>query len=758
MIGDINILGDVNMTAKNNHSEVAQRLPHYGLRKLSIGVASVLLSTTFYLGVSQATGLADSNVADGQQSVASQSGQLSAKLDKQTVTLNKNEIQNTTAAINQQLSQEGNLPTSSDTNSSESLQATGKELSGTDVTISNIQASSQTGATDTDAGTTNLNVSIKISSEQAKTINSGDYIDIRMGIPYTVTANGQKQFLSYGVAQEIDRPCPSQGLNVNIGRFMSVDASQSYVGTAADDPTSTNPNWLTVDKRRNAQGSLGASNGYYRLIFNDEVARLGNAGQAINLNMKMVWYNPNGQAAPLDSKQFVLHTTSNDKFYQPQDDILIGKDIKETSGLKIKLTKQATEQNNDELTPNTSTPIAAHWWKRRENGTYVLGLNPLTDSSQDEGVSLTKDVGNDFYMTVTVPSIDSSSPVKDFSFADDARVKHDIERTIVAHARTVAVDHIDGRTDINLGDQTLADKPTVTVTHSLSPDGKTMTYHVKIDGEYDGFKKDFNGSTTYESTVTLWSWRPKKATDLLPPYQVDGHPTNIDSFDHDSTSENDPNSVLSQYLAQHYSNEHAHVGGVMVAPELVDYLQKNPWSVKVTKAGSNQNLLPADKLDGPNHDQAGYLFQKYGDFGVKIPNDQGWIVAKTYPDYEIHPTYQIIRYWYDQIGNPSGATDTLGNQIGTTAHDSVKRQSTFIKENGESQWKNADPAAGHPNEAAFYPEPDMGLVPDVPGYKPFVKISNGSLSDKLADLKNVGYQGYYTYTDSSNTPTTDYTR
>lgn len=65
MIGDINILGDVNMTAKNNHSEVAQRLPHYGLRKLSIGVASVLLSTTFYLGVSQATGLADSNVADG---------------------------------------------------------------------------------------------------------------------------------------------------------------------------------------------------------------------------------------------------------------------------------------------------------------------------------------------------------------------------------------------------------------------------------------------------------------------------------------------------------------------------------------------------------------------------------------------------------------------------------------------------------------------------------------------------------------------
>lgn len=29
----------------------AQRAPHYGLRKLSVGVASVLLSTTLYLGV-----------------------------------------------------------------------------------------------------------------------------------------------------------------------------------------------------------------------------------------------------------------------------------------------------------------------------------------------------------------------------------------------------------------------------------------------------------------------------------------------------------------------------------------------------------------------------------------------------------------------------------------------------------------------------------------------------------------------------------
>ena len=43
------------MVSKNNqwqHLQVsAQRVPHYGLRKLSVGVASVLLSTTLYMGV-----------------------------------------------------------------------------------------------------------------------------------------------------------------------------------------------------------------------------------------------------------------------------------------------------------------------------------------------------------------------------------------------------------------------------------------------------------------------------------------------------------------------------------------------------------------------------------------------------------------------------------------------------------------------------------------------------------------------------------
>lgn len=47
------------MTGKNNHHFSDQRIQHYGLRKLSIGVASVLLSTAIYLGVAQENGFAD---------------------------------------------------------------------------------------------------------------------------------------------------------------------------------------------------------------------------------------------------------------------------------------------------------------------------------------------------------------------------------------------------------------------------------------------------------------------------------------------------------------------------------------------------------------------------------------------------------------------------------------------------------------------------------------------------------------------------
>lgn len=56
------------MLSKNNFREVtkhdAQRTPHYGLRKLSVGVASVLLSTTLYAGLNAQADTVTSDVND----------------------------------------------------------------------------------------------------------------------------------------------------------------------------------------------------------------------------------------------------------------------------------------------------------------------------------------------------------------------------------------------------------------------------------------------------------------------------------------------------------------------------------------------------------------------------------------------------------------------------------------------------------------------------------------------------------------------
>ena len=61
------------MVSKNNQywkqQQEAQRVPHYGLRKLSIGVASVLLSTTLYMGV---TAHADTLTTPSEQPVVNQ--------------------------------------------------------------------------------------------------------------------------------------------------------------------------------------------------------------------------------------------------------------------------------------------------------------------------------------------------------------------------------------------------------------------------------------------------------------------------------------------------------------------------------------------------------------------------------------------------------------------------------------------------------------------------------------------------------------
>ncbi|GAA3631266.1 hypothetical protein GCM10022297_08010 [Lactobacillus hamsteri] len=67
------------MVGRNNFLNKMQsnmeRKPHYGIRKLGVGVASVLLSTTLYLGtVSSNHVLADTNDAENENASTEISG------------------------------------------------------------------------------------------------------------------------------------------------------------------------------------------------------------------------------------------------------------------------------------------------------------------------------------------------------------------------------------------------------------------------------------------------------------------------------------------------------------------------------------------------------------------------------------------------------------------------------------------------------------------------------------------------------------
>ena len=88
------------MVSKNNTQwrlqHEAQRRPHYGIRKLSVGVASVLLSTTFYLGM---TSVAHADTANPQQVTDQQ-----AATALNTVQNNANEVKLSTPAASTNVS------------------------------------------------------------------------------------------------------------------------------------------------------------------------------------------------------------------------------------------------------------------------------------------------------------------------------------------------------------------------------------------------------------------------------------------------------------------------------------------------------------------------------------------------------------------------------------------------------------------------------------------------------------------------------
>lgn len=81
------------MLSKNNRQSLLKgdRKLHYGLRKLSVGVASVLLSTTVYLGVSQGRILADTQIDQNSPVAVKEEPTVpSQSVQTQTININAN--------------------------------------------------------------------------------------------------------------------------------------------------------------------------------------------------------------------------------------------------------------------------------------------------------------------------------------------------------------------------------------------------------------------------------------------------------------------------------------------------------------------------------------------------------------------------------------------------------------------------------------------------------------------------------------------
>lgn len=689
------------MPIHNHRQTLNQQIHRYGLRKLKIGVTSVLLSTAVYMGATQMTAMA--STADPQTNGNQEQAQVVASSTTNDVARTSQSTDST---------DQSSVPTST-TNVNSVL---------TNQNVSNVEVEAKTGNTDEQGnatyGSTVLSFDFNLSAEQAQGLKAGDYVDIQMGMPYTVTATGQTERLSYGriVNQTTPVEVWSQQGHL-IGYIVTVNADNSYSGTQNQTGEgTTTPEWTSVQKKNvDAVKELGGTNGYYRLVFVDDINKYGAVSTKITaLNLYNAFDNEDGGKAPTETPSFTLYSSDTSiNSYQPQNDIQIG-NATATSGLTIKVVHndQATTLNtDDELGANTSTRTAAHWWYQRgakgSNGEWVLGYNSLNDPVQSEGVSLTHEVGNEFNLVVTKPA---DTDKVTYYFADDEQVQKDLVNTIVGSSQTYATDPLNDNQKLSVGRETVITKPKVTVTSTQN--GNTKTYHVKIDGEYSGFRHDTNGTHSYASTVTLLSWQPKDPTDLLPP--ADSGITDYQS--------DDPNGITKKYPGLPY------VGGVLVDEELLRDLSAHPWQLKVVSQDGEEVHLSNVGSNG----EAGYFFMKNPQLIYNAPSNYG-IAVGSRPHFEKAVTKQIIHYWYDKIGGNTAAADTVREVVFNSS------------DNGTTWYNGTSPEDDHFQEGQFY---DVD-VPVISGYSSYAQ-------DGSTPITKAGYQSYYTYGNPSLT--TDYTQ
>lgn len=547
------------MVSRNNHQQGLVRQPHYGLRKLEIGLASVLLSTSFWLGMS----------CDVRAAVNTASADTQAS-DSTGVSAEQHQVPPVTVPTSS-----GAVPNRSVTSdpANDLIPTTSiNDWVGQGITVTNHTITEAPGDKDTgNPGTVTLHLGLTIPAAEIGRLQAGNYIDVKLGLPYA-TADGQHEVFSYGAVSGRNQ-VPLRYAGQVVGYILPAgnlaSYQQSVPGTGA---TVSDPHWQVAASQNNDVFTNAGSNGYYRIVFNSFLGDYfrNNQGQPgeLTFNADLVWYNPSGNGdkklLPTSQALHLYTVATNVGCYTPSADLQIG-DQHYASGISLQVIKASEADTVPVATKITSSDhtgaIQAHTWEQNGNQQYLKLVNP----TQSVGISLS-DVGSDFTIVVAKPA---SNSAVETNFVSAADLQRELQKVIVPVLKTDSGKLADQLTDASglyLTQQYIYQKPVVTVERTDNgPD--EASYHIAITGAYAGFRSTNSDGS---SPVTLLTWRPLDQTALLPD-------SDIQSYQEDQ-----------QRVT--YGDRPGHwLGGHSVQNAVVrEYMNSHPWHVQVVSQGQTK--------------------------------------------------------------------------------------------------------------------------------------------------------------------------
>ncbi|MCI1975321.1 MAG: YSIRK-type signal peptide-containing protein [Limosilactobacillus sp.] len=554
------------MVSKNNQNNFlwGKEEPHYGLRKLSVGVASVLLSTAILAGMNTKAQAATANKEANQEIGQEQKTPVSNSNGSVTLRTGTNP-----AGQTQQSDQQAITPTTP-INSQ-----VGQTINVIKHTVTETTGDKASG----ERGQTSLDLEMKMLANAARQIKAGDYIDIKLGMPY-ITIKGNRYTFSYGaVNNEKDNIKPIQYQGHTIGYIVPSGDTESYKQSSPETSSTGMIKWDEIDNENKDDISNAGSNGYYRIIFNDVLSNYlrnqsGENGD-VDIKAKMIWYNisSNGDKQVLKpSETITLYSDDGATSYTPHNDLQIGNESF-NSGIRLNVVKRKRGGSDISVTSKPqaidhtgNTP--AHMW-RKIDGKETL---QVTDNQwQGVGISLAN-LGRNFTITVTKPASNQDVTT---SFVSAENLQKALQGLIVPSDSKVSsylVDHLTNNDSYYLSDQFTYQKPKVKVT-AVEDGSDKETYHVVIDDDYKGFKTtsagdDGTGKSINLSPVTLITWTPTMRNALLPEEGI-------------TSSEEDTKKAT--YFNQQKKNW---LYGYSIRNEKVrDYMNGHPWHVNVASQG-----------------------------------------------------------------------------------------------------------------------------------------------------------------------------